>query len=88
MFTQLPKHLARAFMADIEEGGIPVIPLRGAGQFNPDGVRDYDLLVPATVASLVEERHAETRSTAEREADRWRAAFVAEHGIVPPPTDA
>ena len=26
---------------------MPVIMLRGDGQMNPDGVRDYDLLVPA-----------------------------------------
>jgi hypothetical protein len=53
-FAQLPKHLAWRFMAEIEEGGIPVIPLRGSGGFNPDGVRDYDLLVPASaVAELV-----------------------------------
>src|SRR4029078_11360277 len=32
-FPQLPKHLAWPFIAEIEKGGIPVIALRGPGQF-------------------------------------------------------
>ena len=40
---------------------MPVVMLRGDGQMNPDGVRDYDLLVPATVEALVAERHARRR---------------------------
>jgi hypothetical protein len=83
-FTQLPKHLAWRFMADIEQGGIPVIPLRGTGQFNPDGVRDYDLLVPATAEELTIERHADDRERYLEEAARWRAAYIAEHGVKPP----
>ena len=55
---RLPKHLARRLMDEIEAGGVPVVMLRGDGQMNPDGVRDYDLLVPATVEALVAERHA------------------------------
>ena len=35
-------------------------PRRRAGS-NPDGVRDYDLLVPASVETLVTERHAAAR---------------------------
>jgi ribulose-phosphate 3-epimerase len=83
-FAQLPKHLAWRFMADIEQGGIPVIPLRGTGQFNPDGVRDYDLLVPATAEELTIERHADDRKRYLEEAARWRAAYIAEHGVKPP----
>jgi ribulose-phosphate 3-epimerase len=83
-FAQLPKHLAWRFMADIEQGGIPVIPLRGTGQFNPDGVRDYDLLVPATAEELTIERHADNRERYLEEAARWRAAYIAEHGVKPP----
>jgi ribulose-phosphate 3-epimerase len=83
-FAQLPKHLAWRFMADIEQGGIPVIPLRGTGQFNPDGVRDYDLLVPATAEELTIERHADDRERYLEEAARWRAAYIAEHGVKPP----
>src|SRR4051794_5133598 len=84
-FTSLPKHLARRLMDEIEAGGIPVVMLRGDGQMNPDGVRDYDLLVPATAEALVIERHAAARDTYERAADVWREAFIAEHGVIPPP---
>ena len=59
--TSLPKHLAHRLMAEIEATGIPVIMLRGDGQINPDGVRDYDLLVPASV-----EAHVDRRCTAPR----------------------
>ena len=84
-FTQLPKHLAWKFMADIEAGGVPVLPLRGSGQFNPDGVRDYDLMVPATVEKLVVERHADDRDRFEAEAQRWRDEYAREHGWTDPP---
>jgi ribulose-phosphate 3-epimerase len=85
-FTSLPKHLAHGLMDEIEAGGIPVVMLRGDGQMNPDGVRDYDLLVPASVEALVRERHTEARVAREREADQWREAFIAEHGVIPPPS--
>jgi ribulose-phosphate 3-epimerase len=85
-FAQLPRHLAMRFMAEIEAGGIPVIPLRGTGQFNPDGVRDYDLLVPASVEALTEARHAAARDRYLVEAERWRAAYIAEFGVKPPET--
>jgi ribulose-phosphate 3-epimerase len=85
-FTALPKQLARRFMDEIEAGGIPVVMLRGDGRINPDGVRDYDLLVPATVEALVAERHREARSAYEREADEWRAAFIRERGVIAPPS--
>ncbi len=84
-FTQLPKHLAWKFMAEIERGGVPVIPLRGSGQFNPDGVRDYDLMVPATVEQLVVERHAGDRELYAAEAEAWREAYALEHGWTEPP---
>ena len=51
--ASLPKHLAHRLMGEIEATGIPVIMLRGDGQINPDGVRDYDLLVPASVEAHV-----------------------------------
>ncbi len=85
-FTSLPKHLARPLMDEIEAGGVPVIMLRGNGVMNPDGVRDYDLLVPATVEGIVEARHAAARDQALVEAETWRVAFIAEHGVIPPPT--
>ena len=76
-FTALPKHLAREFMDRIEAGGIPVIMLRSDGQMNPDGVRDYDLLVPTTAEPLVRERHETERVEYERRADAWRESYVA-----------
>jgi ribulose-phosphate 3-epimerase len=85
-FAQLPKHLAMRFMTDIEAGGIPVIPLRGSGQFNPDGVRDYDLLVPASVEALTVERHAAARDRYLAEAAAWRERYIAEFGVKPPET--
>jgi hypothetical protein len=85
-FAQLPKHLAWRFMAEIENGGIPVIPLRGTGQFNPDGVRDYDLLIPASAEALATERHAADRERYLAEAARWRETYIAEFGVKPPET--
>ena len=58
-----------------------MIPLRGTGQFNPDGVRDYDLLVPARPRTLTVERHAADRERYLEEAARWREAYAAEHGV-------
>ena len=84
-FTRLPKHLAWQFMGEIEAGGIPVLPLRGAGSFNPDGVRDYDLMVPATVEELVVERHAAARERYAAKAEAWREAYAREHGWTDPP---
>jgi ribulose-phosphate 3-epimerase len=84
-FAQLPKHLAWKFMAEIEKGGIPVLPLRGSGRFNPDGVRDYDMLVPASAEALTIERHAADRERYDAEAERWREEYAAEHGWTPPP---
>jgi ribulose-phosphate 3-epimerase len=84
--TSLPRHLARRLMDEIEAGGVPVVMLRGGGQINPDGVRDYDLLVPATAETIVTERHAAARAAYELEADAWREAFIAEHGVIPPPS--
>jgi ribulose-phosphate 3-epimerase len=85
-FTSLPKHLAHRFMDEIEAGGIPVVMLRGDGGMNPDGVRDYDLLVPAMVEALVIERHASARDRYLGEADAWRTVFIAERGVIAPPS--
>ncbi len=85
-FASLPKHLARRLMDEIEASGVPVVTLRGNGQINPDGVRDYDLLVPASAEAFVVGRFAEARAASERDADAWRRAFIAEHGIIPPPS--
>jgi len=79
-FARLPKELARRFMVEIEAGGIPVLMLRGAGRINPDGVRDYELLVPATAEALTIERHAAARERYADDADAWRTALLAEAG--------
>jgi ribulose-phosphate 3-epimerase len=84
-FTSLPKHFARELMDEIEAGGVPVVMLRGDGQMNPDGVRDYDLLVPASTEALVRDRHAAAREAYERAANAWREEFIAEHGVIAPP---
>jgi ribulose-phosphate 3-epimerase len=83
-FVRLPKHLAGRFMEEIESGGIPVLMLRGEGELNPDGVRDYDLLVPLSVEAGVEERHAEAREAYLREAADWRRDWIREHGVTTP----
>ena len=85
-FASLPKHLAHRFMDEIEAGGIPVVMLRGDGGMNPDGVRDYDLLVPAMVETVVIERHAVARDRYLGEADAWREAFIRERGVIAPPS--
>ena len=77
VFTRLPRHIARRAVTEIEAGGIPVLMLRGDGQVNPDGVKDYDLLVPSSVETLTIERHGATREEWNREADDWRAGFAA-----------
>ncbi len=75
-FATLPKHLAQRLMVEIEATGIPAVILRGDGQINPDGVRDYDLLVPATVEAQVVKGHRASRERFLHEADAWRATFV------------
>jgi ribulose-phosphate 3-epimerase len=86
LFSALPKHIAHRLMDEIEAGGIPVVMLRGEGRINPDGIRDYDLLVPATVEALVVERHAAARAEFERQADEWREVFIRERGVIAPPS--
>jgi hypothetical protein len=40
--------------------------------------------VPATAEDLTVERHAADRERYLAEAARWRAAYIAEHGVKPP----
>jgi ribulose-phosphate 3-epimerase len=75
--ASLPKHLAVQLKTAIEGTSVPVVMLRGDGQINPDGVRDYDLLVPATVEDHVLERVAARRDELLDEADDWRRSFQA-----------
>jgi ribulose-phosphate 3-epimerase len=84
-FASLPKAFATRLRDEIEARGVPVVMLRGDGQINPDGVRDYDLLVPASTETLVVERHTTSRDGLLDLAAEWRVAFIAEHGVIPPP---
>jgi ribulose-phosphate 3-epimerase len=85
-FVSLPKHLAHGLMDEIEAGGVPVVMLRGNGEVNPDGVRDYDLLVPASAEAFVVDTFADSRTRYVRDAAAWREALVAERGAIPHPT--
>jgi ribulose-phosphate 3-epimerase len=76
-FASLPKHLAHRLMDEVEATGIPVIMLRGDGRINPDGVRDYELLVPAEVEQHVVEHHGRSRDRLLAEAETWRTSFAA-----------
>ena len=76
-FVALPKHLAKRLSVEIEAGGIPVVILRSDGQVNPDGVRDYDVLVPSTHEALVKEQFTLSRERLLVEADAWRAELLA-----------
>jgi ribulose-phosphate 3-epimerase len=80
-FVSLPLHLAKVLGREIEGRGIPVVMLRGDGQINPDGVRDYDVLVPATVEQLVIERHTARRDELLADADAWRQDLI-DRGLV------
>jgi len=64
-------------MDEIEAGGIPVLMLRGNGQINPDGVRDYEVMVPASAEALTAERHADARDRYLQDAEDWRRALRA-----------
>ena len=68
-------------MDEIEAGGVPVVMLRGDGQMNPDGVRDYDLLVPG------DGRGARRRAAHAARATRYqRGGRRLARGVHPPST--
>ena len=77
IFVTLPKRVATRLRNEIEAAGVPVIQLRGEGQINPDGVRDYDLLIPAEVEVKVVERWGTAREAALVEAEAWRESLRA-----------
>ncbi len=76
-FASLPKHLGTRLSKELESVGVPVIMLRGDGQINPDGVRDYELMIPATVEDAVIARFGSLRERLGREAETWRAELIA-----------
>lgn len=75
LVSTLPKHLAQRLWTAIHDGGLPAVMLRGDGQINPDGVRDYDVLVPAEVESIIRERHDPLAGQLLSEAAVWRASY-------------
>jgi ribulose-phosphate 3-epimerase len=75
VMATLPKHLAQELWTAIHDGGLPAVMLRGDGQINPDGVRDYDVLIPAEVEALIHERHDDLARRLAAEAAAWRASF-------------
>jgi ribulose-phosphate 3-epimerase len=83
-FAQLPRHLAGPLRDAVERGDVPVVMLRGDGQVNPDGVRDYDLLIPRSAEAWARDQFSEAREAASVEADAWRARLLAAAGDTPP----
>jgi hypothetical protein len=77
-FASLPRRFAEELRGELEAVGVPVIMLRGDGQINPDGVRDYELMIPATVEDAAIERFGPLRERLGADADRWRAELVSE----------
>jgi ribulose-phosphate 3-epimerase len=75
-FATLPRHLARTLQAEIEKVGIPVLVFRSGGLDveEPDEIRDWDMLLPASSEAAAEERFGARRDSMRREAAAWRAA--------------
>ena len=76
-FASLPRAFGDRLRSEMEAAGVPVIMLRGDGQINPDGVRDYELLIPATVEDAAIERFGSLRARLVEEAEAWRAELIA-----------
>jgi len=74
-FGRLPHAFAKRLAAEFDRARIPVIVLRGDGRINPDGVRDYDVLIPTEAETIAAERFATAREALEAEADAWRRSF-------------
>jgi hypothetical protein len=85
-FASLPRAFGDRLRASLEGAGVPVIMLRGDGQINPDGVRDYELMIPATVEDAVIERFGPLRAQLGEEAEAWRAELIATGNVKPHPT--
>ncbi len=82
-FAQLPRHLAGPLRDAIERARVPVVMLRGDGQLNPDGVRDYDLLIPRSAEGWARDHFAAARDGAVAEAATWRARLLGDRGDRP-----
>ncbi len=75
LVATMPKHLAQRLWTAIHDGGLPAVMLRGDGQINPDGVRDYDVLVPGEIEAIIHERHDDLAAQLLGEAETWRSSF-------------
>ncbi|HEX9186291.1 MAG TPA: ribulose-phosphate 3-epimerase, partial [Vicinamibacteria bacterium] len=86
-FATLPRHLARTLQGEIETVGIPVLLFRSGGLDveEPDEVRDWDLLLPASSEAAALERFGARRDAMLGEAAAWRAAGMPEVPYVPAP---
>lgn len=74
-FATLPKPFATVLAKELEAAGVPVIMLRGGGRIHPDGTRDYELLIPATIEDAVIARFGERRAGLDSESEAWRATL-------------
>jgi ribulose-phosphate 3-epimerase len=86
-FATLPRHLARTLQAEIEKVGIPVLVFRAGGLDveEPDEIRNWDMLLPASSEAAALERFRERRDAMLREAAAWRAAGMPPVPFVPAP---
>ncbi len=80
LVATMPKDLAQRLWTAIHDGGLPAVMLRGGGQINPDGVRDYDVLVPGEIEAIIHERHDHLARQLLDEAETWRASFPSDAG--------
>ncbi len=72
-FGALPRKFALALLDRIEAHGVPGIMLRANGQMNPDGVRDFDILLPTESMAWAEATYGPERDRLAVEAEAWRA---------------
>ncbi len=82
-FASLPRAFGEQLRTELERVGVPVIMLRGDGQINPDGVRDYELMIPATVEDAVVDRFGALRDRLGTEAQAWRQERIAAGDVTP-----
>lgn len=85
-FASLPRAFGDQLRRELEAAGVPVIMLRGDGQINPDGVRDYEIMIPATVEDAVVQRFGPMRARLSDEAEAWRRELIASGNVTPHPT--
>ncbi len=83
-FAHLPHHLAQVLEGEIRSGGIPVLRFRAGLAEDPSIVPDDELLIPATVERIAEERHAARRAELLAEGDAWNASGRPLVGPPPP----